>query len=123
MPRELITVQVGQCGNQIGCRFWELALREHAAYNPTGIYDDALSSFSKNVDQRFEPPINLPVGQGDGAIKTLKARAVVVDMEEGVIQHMLKGPLADLFHQQQLLRCQRRRQQLGSRSPRLRPTV
>lgn len=24
---------VGQCGNQIGCRFWDLALREHAAVN------------------------------------------------------------------------------------------
>jgi tubulin epsilon len=26
MPRELITIQVGQCGNQIGSRFWELLL-------------------------------------------------------------------------------------------------
>jgi hypothetical protein len=43
MPREIITVQVGQCGNQIGCRFWEMALREHAAYNPRGVYDAALS--------------------------------------------------------------------------------
>lgn len=43
MPRELITVQVGQCGNQIGCKFWELALKEHAAYNPAGLYDDAIS--------------------------------------------------------------------------------
>lgn len=57
MPRELITVQVGQCGNQIGCRFWELALREQAAYNPGGVYDDAISSFFKNVDQRYEPPM------------------------------------------------------------------
>lgn len=24
---------VGQCGNQIGCCFWDLALREHAAVN------------------------------------------------------------------------------------------
>lgn len=24
---------VGQCGNQVGCRFWDLALREHAAVN------------------------------------------------------------------------------------------
>lgn len=24
---------VGQCGNQIGYRFWDLALREHAAVN------------------------------------------------------------------------------------------
>lgn len=43
MPRELITIQVGQCGNQIGHRFWELALREHATYNPTGLFDEAMS--------------------------------------------------------------------------------
>jgi tubulin epsilon len=43
MPREVVTVQVGQCGNQIGCRFWEMALREHAAHSPDGVYDAALS--------------------------------------------------------------------------------
>lgn len=31
MPREVITVHVGQCGNQLGTRFWQLALGEHAA--------------------------------------------------------------------------------------------
>lgn len=29
----LLFIPVGQCGNQIGCRFWDLALREHAAVN------------------------------------------------------------------------------------------
>lgn len=24
---------VGQCGNQVGCRFWDLALREHSHVN------------------------------------------------------------------------------------------
>lgn len=43
MPREIITVQVGQCGNQIGHRFWDLALREHAACNKKCVYDEALS--------------------------------------------------------------------------------
>jgi hypothetical protein len=84
MPREIITVQVGQCGNQIGCRFWELALREHALHNPQGIYDEALSrqgpgvlapapsgprqahpshlpaprrSFFRNVDTKSNPPL------------------------------------------------------------------
>lgn len=38
-----MTIQVGQCGNQIGCRFWELALREHAAYNAKGVFDEPLS--------------------------------------------------------------------------------
>uniref|UniRef100_A0A8V0YKY5 Tubulin epsilon 1 n=1 Tax=Gallus gallus TaxID=9031 RepID=A0A8V0YKY5_CHICK len=47
-----VVVQVGQCGNQVGCRFWDLALREHAAVNKKGIYDEALSSFFRNVDTR-----------------------------------------------------------------------
>eukprot|EP00965_Chrysotila_dentata_P110357 3645921-Pleurochrysis_carterae.AAC.1 len=40
MPREIVTVQVGQCGNQMGHRFWELLLREHAANNEGGCYDE-----------------------------------------------------------------------------------
>jgi tubulin epsilon len=34
-------------------RFWDLALREHAAYNSkkAPIYDDALSSFFRNIDE------------------------------------------------------------------------
>ena len=52
MPRELITIQVGQCGNQIGMRFWELALKEHAKYSKSPIYDEALSSFFRNVETK-----------------------------------------------------------------------
>ncbi|KAG2450093.1 hypothetical protein HYH02_000197 [Chlamydomonas schloesseri] len=103
MPRELVTIQVGQCGNQVGCRFWELALREHAAYNTKGVYDEALSSFFRNVDTRVEPPRNLPVGDGRGAIRTLKARSVIVDMECGVINEMLKGPLGEVLDTRQLV--------------------
>ena len=29
MPRELITIQTGQCGNQIGSQFWEQLCGEH----------------------------------------------------------------------------------------------
>ncbi|GAX75354.1 hypothetical protein CEUSTIGMA_g2798.t1 [Chlamydomonas eustigma] len=103
MPRELVTIQCGQCGNQIGCRFWELALREHAAYNSKGVFDEALSSFFRNVDARYVPPRNLPVGDGTGIIQTLKARSVIVDMECGVINEMLKGPLGDVLDTQQLI--------------------
>uniref|UniRef100_A0A8C0L2P4 Tubulin epsilon 1 n=1 Tax=Canis lupus dingo TaxID=286419 RepID=A0A8C0L2P4_CANLU len=49
-PASLIAV--GQCGNQIGCCFWDLALREHAAVNQQGVYDEAISSFFRNVDTR-----------------------------------------------------------------------
>ena len=49
MP-ESIVIQVGQCGNQIGGRFWDLALQEHAEHNTQGLYDEPLSTFFRNVD-------------------------------------------------------------------------
>jgi len=52
MPRELITLQVGQCGNQIAMCFWDLALREHAKFTKDNNYNDALSSFFRNIDTR-----------------------------------------------------------------------
>ena len=103
MPRELITIQVGQCGNQVGCKFWEMALKEHATANPKGLFDEAMSSFFRNVDTRYEDPLGIPVGDGMGAIRSLKARAVIVDMEEGVINSTLAGPLGELFDTRQLL--------------------
>jgi tubulin epsilon len=52
MPRELITIQVGQCGNQVGRRFWEMALAEHSQNNPNGLFDEPMTSFFRNVDSR-----------------------------------------------------------------------
>uniref|UniRef100_A0A3B5L772 Tubulin epsilon 1 n=1 Tax=Xiphophorus couchianus TaxID=32473 RepID=A0A3B5L772_9TELE len=66
-----IVVQVGQCGNQVGCRFWDLALREHAHVNKVGLYDEALSSFFRNVDPRKSGGGACYVG---GRIQHLKAR-------------------------------------------------
>lgn len=96
MPRELITIQVGQCGNQIGYRFWDLAFREHSHNNKSHKYDDALSSFFRNTNSKS----NLPIGS---EITDLKARAVVVDMEEGVINQMLKSELGELFDERQFI--------------------
>eukprot|EP00873_Tetraselmis_striata_P001445 jgi/Tetstr1/421709/TSEL_012647.t1 len=76
MPRELITIQVGQCGNQVGCRFWDMALREHAANNPKGVFDESLSSFFRNVDTRYEPPRDLPVDDGRGPIASFESARV-----------------------------------------------
>ena len=103
MPREIITVQVGQCGNQIGWRFWDLALREHAAHNPAGVFDDALSSFFRNVDTRYADPVEIPLGDGTRPISALRARAVMVDTEEGVVNQLLKSPLAEVFDRAQLV--------------------
>lgn len=76
-------------------KFWELALREHAEYNKSLIYDEAISSFFRNVDSRYKECKELGVGS---PITDLKARAIVVDMECGVIDNkILNGEFRDIF--------------------------
>ncbi|CAF1684876.1 unnamed protein product, partial [Adineta ricciae] len=99
-----IVVQVGQCGSQIGCRFWDLALREHASLmSPTNakkcIYDASMNAFFRNIDSSKNTPLAYP-----SPIHTLKARAVLVDMEEGVLRSILASPLRDLFEGEQFIR-------------------
>uniref|UniRef100_A0A7N5KDI8 Tubulin/FtsZ GTPase domain-containing protein n=1 Tax=Ailuropoda melanoleuca TaxID=9646 RepID=A0A7N5KDI8_AILME len=48
----MVVVLVGQCGNRMGCCFWDLALREHAEANQKGIYNKAINSFFRNDDTR-----------------------------------------------------------------------
>ena len=96
-----IVVQVGQCGNQIGCRFWDLALREYASYNKLGNFDESLSSFFRNVEPKSGREI--PVGNGTEKIRGLRARSILVDMEEGVVNDIISGPLRELFDVKQLV--------------------
>jgi len=57
MPREILTLQVGQCGNQIGSEFWKQLCVEHGI-SPQGILDPPPQSipngsgFSTSVDDR-----------------------------------------------------------------------
>ena len=44
-------LSVGQCGNQIGARFWDMALREHAQYNQSMLYDETMATFFRNMDE------------------------------------------------------------------------
>ena len=43
MPREIITLQVGQCGNQIGMEFWKQLCLEHGI-GPDGMLEDFASN-------------------------------------------------------------------------------
>jgi hypothetical protein len=69
---------VGQCGNQIGLKFWETILEEQGQLAKNAIFSDSLSVFFRNVDSKK----TLKVGH---EIKNLKARAIIVDTECGVI--------------------------------------
>jgi tubulin epsilon len=86
--RETVTVQVGQCGNQIGSQFWNMLLHEHENTPDT---DDALSAFF-----RFAP-------QKDGRTHAMKARALLIDMECGPLQETMKSSLGSLFDDTQFV--------------------
>ena len=97
-----ITIQIGQCGNQIGCRFWDLALREHLSISKSGRFDEALGSFFRNVDPlSLNASCELKPGERIGQ---LRARAVLVDTEEGVVREIVqKSALRDLFDHRQFV--------------------
>ncbi|XP_063239467.1 tubulin epsilon chain-like [Bacillus rossius redtenbacheri] len=96
---EFITLQVGQCGNQIGAAFWPLALREHGFQRQAqrrgtaSEMQDALHSF-------FHVPEHAPGRLHSLADLTqagVSARAVCVDMEDSVVARFSRGPLRHLF--------------------------
>ncbi|KAJ8325102.1 hypothetical protein O5D80_006068 [Batrachochytrium dendrobatidis] len=55
-----------------------------------------MSSFFRNVDEKKGLEC-ISVGKGNGSIRGLKARGIMIDMEEGVINHILRGPLQEIF--------------------------
>ena len=47
-----VMVEIGQCGNQIGRRFWEMALAENSGVKSDLNFDDTLASFFRNTDSK-----------------------------------------------------------------------
>ncbi|CAN8003466.1 unnamed protein product [Ixodes pacificus] len=83
-----IVIQVGQCGNQVGCRFWDFALREHTLLKDDSANNTSMWNFFRRSQKS---PDNL------------RARAVMVDMEEGVINSVLRTPLGNMFSSHQFV--------------------
>lgn len=104
MVREMVTVHVGQCGNQIGRRFWTELLHEAAACQhdrPENQYDASMSAFFLNADSRHEYQHHLGVGSQPSC---LRARALLIDTEERVLSETLRDPIVGgLFRETQLI--------------------
>ena len=110
MPREIITIQVGQCGNQIGLAFWNLLLKEHCIETQSSLFNESFSSFFKNLDSNNKlVPVYKSIKRKSSDLLSLnkidqiKARAVIIDTEEGVINQIKKSKLGDLFNTKQVI--------------------
>ncbi len=87
MPREIITLQVGQCGNQIGSEFWKQIAAEH------GIScEGVLQPFAANGTDRKD----VFFYQADD--EHYIPRAVLMDLEPRVINGILNSEYRHLFN-------------------------
>ncbi|KAB0367948.1 hypothetical protein FD755_021272 [Muntiacus reevesi] len=68
--REIVHIQVGQCGNQIGAKFWEVISDDHGI-NPVGTY------------------------HGDSG--KYVPRAILVDLEPRTMDSVCSGPFGQIF--------------------------
>ncbi|WAR25801.1 LOW QUALITY PROTEIN: TBB4-like protein [Mya arenaria] len=84
--REIVHLQAGQCGNQIGAKFWEVISDEHGI-DPTGAYHG-------DSDLQLER-INVYYNEASGG--KYVPRAVLVDLEPGTMDSVRSGPFGQIF--------------------------
>merc|ERR1711892_170037 len=84
--REIIHVQTGQCGNQIGNKFWEVISAEHGI-DPSGKY--------VGDDDNQLAGINVYYNEANGG--RYVPRSVCVDLEPGVIDTIRNGPYGAIY--------------------------
>ena len=91
--REIITVQAGQCGNQVGSQFWQQLCLEHginADGNLADYANDNAAGDRKDVffyqadDTRYVP------------------RAVLVDLEPRVLETIQNGPFGGIYNSENI---------------------
>ncbi|KAK8584322.1 hypothetical protein V6N12_068567 [Hibiscus sabdariffa] len=84
--REILHVQAGQCGNQIGGKFWEVVCDEHGI-DPTGNY---VGTSSVQLER-----LNVYYNEASGG--RYVPRAVLMDLEPGTMDSLRTGPYGKLF--------------------------
>ncbi|XP_061177808.1 tubulin beta chain-like isoform X2 [Saccostrea echinata] len=84
--REIVHIQVGQCGNQIGAKFWELISEEHGIDNKCVYVGDSPKQLER-----------IDVYYNEAAHGKYVPRAVLVDLEPGTMDAVRSGPNGTLF--------------------------
>jgi len=111
MVRELISLQVGQAGNQIGTAFWDALRQEHGIcadgkstkFRAEG--EDAPESVSseqvvspEDALCRYSQVFFKETASKDDPTCKYVPRALLVDLEPGTIDSIKSGPLGNMFH-------------------------
>ncbi|CAI9288896.1 unnamed protein product [Lactuca saligna] len=84
--REILHIQGGQCGNQIGAKFWEVVCAEH------GI--DSTGRYSGDQDLQLE---RVNVYYNEASCGRFVPRAILMDLEPGTMDSVRSGPYGQIF--------------------------
>uniref|UniRef100_A0A673YQA7 Tubulin beta chain-like n=1 Tax=Salmo trutta TaxID=8032 RepID=A0A673YQA7_SALTR len=84
--REIVHIQAGQCGNQIGAKFWEVISDEHGI-DPTGTYHG-------DGDLQLD---RISVYYNEATGGKYVPRAILVDLEPGTMDSVRSGPFGQIF--------------------------
>ncbi|XP_022710571.1 tubulin gamma-1 chain-like isoform X2 [Varroa jacobsoni] len=91
MSRQIVTIQAGQCGNQIGFEFWKKLCQEHGispqgiALNPDDNIGDCKDVFFYQADDNHYIP-----------------RSVLIDLEPRVINTILNSEYERLYNRENI---------------------
>jgi len=85
--REIISLHAGQCGNQIGHRFWQIVSGEHSI--------DRQGHYNGNEDKQLK---RLPVFYTESSTGRFVPRALLFDMEPGTLNYIRSSEWGSLYH-------------------------
>ncbi|XP_059665827.1 tubulin beta-8 chain-like isoform X2 [Cornus florida] len=84
--REILHIQGGQFGNQIGAKFWEVVCADH------GI--DSTGRYQGDTDLQLE---RVNVYYNEASCCRFVPRAVLMDLEPGTMDSVRSGPYGQIF--------------------------
>lgn len=84
--REIVHIQAGQCGNQIGTKFWEIISEEHGI-SVTGNYEGNNPSQLERISVYYK----------EGSHGNYVPRSILLDLEPGTLDAARSGPYGQLF--------------------------
>ncbi|EAL71948.1 hypothetical protein ACTFIW_009805 [Dictyostelium discoideum] len=89
--REIVQIQAGQCGNQIGSKFWEVISEEH------GIQSDGFHAGGEDEHLKRLQLERINVYYNEARDGKYVPRSVLVDLEPGTVDTIKASPYGKLF--------------------------
>jgi tubulin beta len=84
--REILHIQGGQCGNQIGAKFWEVVCAEHGIDSTGRCHGDSALQLER-----------VNVYYNEASCGRFVPRAVLMDLEPGTMDSVRSGPYGQIF--------------------------